>query len=86
MALCISDHADAPAPFEVTAGWVYLRGHGSSGRYEGAYSEETLRQWARLIARWRGQGKDVWCFFDNDVKSAAPADARRLIALTDRSS
>lgn len=83
MALCISDHADAPAPFEATAGWIYLRGHGSSGRYEGAYGEETLRDWARRIARWRGQGKDVWCFFDNDVKSAAPSDARRLIALAD---
>lgn len=80
-ALCLSDHADAPAPWEVTAGWVYVRGHGPSGRYHGTYSDETLAAWARDIARWRGEGREVWCFFDNDVKSAAPADAQRLLGL-----
>jgi uncharacterized protein YecE (DUF72 family) len=28
IALCISDHADAPAPWEAPASHVYLRGHG----------------------------------------------------------
>ncbi len=77
-ALCISDHADAPAPRKVTASWVYVRNHGPSGRYHGSYSDEALKDWARDIGRWIEEGRDVWCFFDNDVKSAAPADARRL--------
>jgi uncharacterized protein YecE (DUF72 family) len=77
-ALCLSDHAAAPAPWEVTAGWVYIRGHGPTGRYHGNYPDETLQAWARNIRKWRGEGRDVWCFFDNDVKSAAPADAQRL--------
>lgn len=79
--LCLSDHADAPAPREVTAGWVYVRVHGPSGRYHGSYSDEALADWARDIRRWRQEGRDVWCFFDNDVKSAAPADADRLLAM-----
>ena len=33
VALCISDHRDAPAPWEVTASHVYLRGHGPTGAY-----------------------------------------------------
>ncbi len=78
-ALCLSDHADAPAPWEVTASFVYVRGHGPSGRYHGSYSDETLAAWAEAFGRWRGQGRDVWCFFDNDMKSAAPADAARLL-------
>jgi uncharacterized protein YecE (DUF72 family) len=77
-ALCLSDHADAPAPLEVTADWVYIRNHGPSGRYHGSYSDEQLAGWARNIRKWRRQGRGVWCFFDNDVKSAAPADAQRL--------
>lgn len=79
--LCLSDHADAPAPWEATARFVYVRGHGPSGRYHGSYSDEALASWAGDIRRWRGEGRDVVCFFDNDIKSAAPADAKRLLAL-----
>jgi len=78
-ALCLSDHASAPAPRQVTASWVYVRNHGPSGRYHGSYSDESLADWAQSIAHWRGEGRDVWCFFDNDVKSAAPQDAQRLM-------
>jgi uncharacterized protein YecE (DUF72 family) len=84
VALCISDHADAPAPWEVTAGHVYVRGHGPTGRYHSHYPDETLRDWARSIRRWRRQGRDVYCFFDNDQKSAAPKDAERMVALLRR--
>lgn len=80
-ALCLSDHAAAPAPWEVTAGWVYVRGHGPGGRYAGRYTDETLAGWAGRIEAWAAEGRDVWCFFDNDVKSAAPADAARLARL-----
>lgn len=81
VALCLSDHADAPAPWEVTASLVYIRGHGPSGRYHGHYPDKALEGWARHIRRWRRQRRDVYCFFDNDQKSAAPKDAQRLKAL-----
>jgi uncharacterized protein YecE (DUF72 family) len=80
ISLCLSDHADAPAPREVTANWVYVRLHGPSGRYHGSYSDDALTSWAHDLRRWRREGRDVWCFFDNDVKSAAPADAERLLS------
>ena len=80
--LCLSDHAAAPAPWEATASFVYVRGHGPEGRYAGNYTDETLGQWSAAIARWRREGRDVYAYFDNDIKSAAPADADRLIALT----
>ncbi|HEY7382671.1 MAG TPA: DUF72 domain-containing protein [Beijerinckiaceae bacterium] len=83
VSLCLSDHAAAPSPWEVTASFVYIRGHGPSGRYWGSYSDETLQRWAADIARWRGEGRAVYCYFDNDIKSAAPEDARRLIALAE---
>jgi uncharacterized protein YecE (DUF72 family) len=42
LALCLSDHADAPAPWQRTADFVYIPGHGPTGRYKGHYSEATL--------------------------------------------
>jgi uncharacterized protein YecE (DUF72 family) len=81
-ALCISDHADAPAPWEATADFVYVRAHGTNGRYAGSYSAETLREWGQRIASWREEGRDVYVYFDNDIKSAAPGDAKRLLRLT----
>ena len=80
-ALCLSDHAAAPSPWEVTASFVYVRGHGPTGRYHGHYPDETLGAWARDARRWRAEGRDVWCFFDNDQKSAAPLDAERLLGM-----
>lgn len=81
VALCLSDHADAPAPWEVTAKHVYVRGHGPSGRYHGSYAAATLRHWADAILAWKSQRCQVFVYFDNDQKAAAPADAKRLIKL-----
>jgi uncharacterized protein YecE (DUF72 family) len=81
ISLCLSDHHDAPAPWEVTARHVYVRGHGPGGRYRGNYSPRMLRAWARHIRKWRRQRRTVFVYFDNDQKSAAPKDAKALIEL-----
>jgi uncharacterized protein YecE (DUF72 family) len=81
VSLCLSDHHDAPAPWEVTARHVYVRGHGPGGRYRDNYPDATLRSWARKIVQWRRQRRTVFVYFDNDQKSAAPADARRLMEI-----
>jgi uncharacterized protein YecE (DUF72 family) len=84
IALCLSDHHDAPAPWRRTADFVYVRGHGPTGRYRGHYRPETLGHWATRIRSWKKQGCDVFVYFDNDQKSAAPADALALRRLLDR--
>ena len=78
ISLCISDHHDAPAPWRRTADFVYVRGHGPGGRYKGHYSTDALAGWAKRISSWKAQGCDVFVFFDNDQKSAAPIDALKL--------
>ena len=78
IALCISDHHDAPSPWERTADFVYIRGHGPGGRYKDHYSLQTLRDWAVNFLKWKRRGFDVYAYFDNDQKSAAPADALHL--------
>jgi len=81
ISLCISDHHDAPAPWKRTADFVYIRGHGPRGQYKGHYSRAMLAVWARRVKSWRRQGCDVYVYFDNDQKSAAPADALKLVRL-----
>jgi uncharacterized protein YecE (DUF72 family) len=81
VSLCLSDHYDAPAPWIATASHVYIRGHGPGGRYKDNYADGTLLEWADHIRKWRRQGKTVFAFFDNDQKSAAPVDARRLMTM-----
>jgi uncharacterized protein YecE (DUF72 family) len=84
VALCISDHADAPAPWKITARHVYIRGHGPSGRYHGSYPDRTLRRWADTALRWQAERCSVFVYFDNDQKAAAPADALRLMRMIGR--
>jgi uncharacterized protein YecE (DUF72 family) len=81
VALCISDHHDAPSPWQVTARHVYVRGHGPGGAYKGSYPDRTLRQWAAQAKDWKRAGRSVFFYFDNDQKSAAPHDALRLCRL-----
>jgi uncharacterized protein YecE (DUF72 family) len=78
VSLCISDHHDAPSPWKRTADFVYVRGHGPGGRYKGHYSAPALQLWAKRLRSWKAQGCDVFVFFDNDQKSAAPSDALAL--------
>ena len=59
-----------------------MRGHGPGGRYFGRYEAAELEAWARRIAAWRAAGRDVYAYFDNDIKSAAPLDALVLKSLT----
>jgi uncharacterized protein YecE (DUF72 family) len=78
ISLCISDHHDAPAPWRRTAGLFWVRVHGPGGKEKGHYSTDILAGWAKRIRSWKAQGCDVFVFFDNDQKSAAPIDALKL--------
>jgi uncharacterized protein YecE (DUF72 family) len=84
ISLCLSDHHDAPSPWIVTARHVYVRGHGPGGRYKDNYPDKTLRAWAKDIATWKRQRRTVFVYFDNDQKSAAPADAKRLMEMVEK--
>src|SRR5215207_95538 len=81
-AFVIADTAGKfPYAEEVTADFVYVRLHGSEELYASGYTDEELDTWAKRIARWRDpkQGaRDVYVYFDNDIKVHAPFDAMRL--------
>ena len=78
--LVVADTAGKwPKLFHVTAGFVYVRLHGDIKIYTSGYSDAALSSWARRIRGWDRDGRDVYVYFDNDVKVRAPFDALNLM-------
>lgn len=77
-AFCIYDLDGRLSPRKVTAAFVYVRLHGPAGPYRGDYDAQTLAGWAESCRTWAREGKDVYCYFDNDEAGFAPQNALRL--------
>jgi uncharacterized protein YecE (DUF72 family) len=74
-----------PAPREVTSDFVYARLHGADELYTSGYTPQALDEWADSVRGWLTGtstpdrvGRDVFVYFDNDVKVRAPFDAMGL--------
>lgn len=63
---------------EVTSDVAYVRLHGDTELYTGAYSPAALDTWAAKARAWDDAGLDVHVYFDNDGKAHAPFDALAL--------
>jgi uncharacterized protein YecE (DUF72 family) len=57
----------------------YVRLHGDKELYASGYTDRSLDGWARRCRSWAADGRDVFVYFDNDMKGYAPHDAMRLI-------
>ena len=78
--LVVADTAGKwPKLFHVTADFVYVRLHGDIEIYKSGYSPRALSAWARRIRGWHEAGRDVYVYFDNDMKVKAPFDALSLM-------
>jgi len=66
-----------PAAEDVTSDFVYVRLHGDRKLYESGYTIAALERWAARIRAW-STARDVFVYFDNDIKVKAPRDAMRL--------
>jgi uncharacterized protein YecE (DUF72 family) len=82
VALVTADSGGKYPYFEkTTADFVYLRLHGPAEMYVDGYDEAALDKWAAKVKAW-GRTKDVFAYFDNDVKVHAPFDAVSLLERT----
>jgi uncharacterized protein YecE (DUF72 family) len=78
-AFCIYELAGYHSSLNVTADFAYVRLHGpETGKYQGSYSNERLRVWARQIETWARDLKAVYVYFDNDQAGYAAANALAL--------
>ncbi|HTI03460.1 MAG TPA: DUF72 domain-containing protein [Acidisoma sp.] len=95
VALVCADTVSWPRLMDATADFMYCRLHGSEELYASGYNDAALDDWARRCRAWasgrepgdaervgpRGARvpRDVYVYFDNDLKVRAPADARSLM-------
>lgn len=78
--LVVADTAGKwPLIREVTTDFAYVRLHGDTELYASGYSDQALDEWAALLRGWAEGGRDVYAYFDNDIKVRAPFDAMGLI-------
>lgn len=79
VAIVVADTAGKwPLLEELTADFLYLRLHGDEELYSSGYTDRALDRWAEKIGRWK-RSRDVFVYFDNDVKVHAPFDALALL-------
>jgi uncharacterized protein YecE (DUF72 family) len=97
VALVCADTVSWPRLGDVTSDFVYCRLHGAEELYASGYDPLTLREWAARVKTWAAGGtardldllgpaapqraRDVFVYFDNDVKVRAPHDAQALADL-----
>jgi len=98
--LVVADTVEWPLLMDVTSDFVYCRLHGSEVLYASGYDDEALDVWARRVLIWAEGGqpegraagatvaksspRDVYVYFDNDIKVRAPFDAQALHSRIER--
>lgn len=76
---CIYELAGHHAPQVVTANHIYIRLHGPDDqKYQGSYTKDQLKHWAKRCRHWQEAGKDVYLYFDNDQLGYAAFNALDL--------
>ena len=81
MAFCAHDMPGLATPRWASGPIAYVRFHGGTGKYVGRYRDESLLAWTDWIVDQAGSGRDVWCYFNNDIHGHAIHDALTLRAM-----
>ena len=78
VALCLHDMPGSETRRMLTARFAYVRFHGATGRYNGAYPDTALAEWAQWLIT---NDAPAFVYFNNDIGGHAPRDAKRLVEL-----
>jgi uncharacterized protein YecE (DUF72 family) len=97
VALVCADTVSWPRLGDVASDFVYCRLHGSEELYASGYDSASISEWAARVKTWASGGtprdldllgppaprrpRDVFVYFDNDIKVRAPHDAQALADL-----
>jgi len=78
VAMCLHDKHGSTIGAPFVGPFVYVRFHGTSGRYSGSYSEAELSGWAHRLAEQAHDGRRVFAYFNNDADAVAVRNALSL--------
>ncbi|HEY0627042.1 MAG TPA: DUF72 domain-containing protein [Allosphingosinicella sp.] len=81
VSFCVHDMPGSQSPRWAAGPIAYVRFHGGEGKYWGRYSDEGLLGWTDWIVEQSRVGRDVWCYFNNDIHAHAIDDALTLRAM-----
>lgn len=68
---------DTQTPRVVTGNMIYIRFHGTSGKYGGSYPDKMLKDWAKWIEKNK-KDKSCYAYFNNDANAYAVNNAKTL--------
>lgn len=80
VAWVVHDFSQRGSPVWTTSPVAYLRLHGPTGRYRGSYPVETLLAWSEQVKAWLREGREVWCYLNNDERGNGVRNAMALRA------
>jgi uncharacterized protein YecE (DUF72 family) len=81
VSFCAHDMPGLAVPRRAVGPIAYVRFHGTGAKYQGGYSDSTLRDWWDWMREQVKAGKDLYVYFNNDVEAHAVYDAQRLKAM-----
>ena len=81
--LCLHDMEGSAPPRLSIGPFRYIRFHGASAKYAGAYPTGQLAGWADWLVR---EGTPAFVYFNNDIGGQAPRDAAELRGLVSAAS
>ena len=78
-AFCIYEIAGEMSHEIITADYIYIRLHGPDNqKYQGDYTKNQLSSWAEKFHKWMKEGREIFCYFDNDQNGYAAKNAMTL--------
>jgi len=80
---CIHDMPGNESPHIVTGQVIYIRFHGTTGRYSGSYSKSQLQDWANWLRNQTPKARAIYVYFNNDSQAHAIKNAKQLKELID---
>jgi len=75
---CVHDLSGNESPRVLTGDIVYVRFHGTSGRYAGDYPESLLHDWAEWLKSHAQNARAIHAHFNNDAHGHAIKNAKTL--------
>jgi uncharacterized protein YecE (DUF72 family) len=73
-----------PRNLRLTTDFIYIRFHGLQGGAAHDYTPAELKPWADHCRKCLSNGLGVYAYFNNDLNSRAPENARQFIRMVQR--
>jgi len=78
ISMCLHDMTGSESPIVCTGEVIYVRFHGTGGKYAGSYAHQELERWLDAVRSPMRNKKQCYFYFNNDVQAQAPKDAKVL--------